>query len=188
MSYLRIVTVLLIFTATSTLACRCLFSDIYSSIKIHPDVISGIVGNKISQDAYTSKWNLKVMNTWKGCLNRTAPVVLKSPASSAACGFEFVKGTNYFLAGSLDATGELTVYSCGLPRPMNQMNSRQISFLNNQFNECTGKCATGSVSPCAVHPCSVSNCSVPDSICEDNYCNGCHAWWWKDQYYPACIE
>jgi len=184
-------TAMMLLPAPDAHACSCFPPDLTQQLNTADNVFRArIRGNGIVWKNY--RWyRARVQRVYQGCLERGDRVLLRTSASSAACGMQLQKNTTYLVTGgdggAFYGTSMVTFGSCGFTKAWSSVTQEQTTLLNGQYNCCEGKCgcADGSMPvQCFADPCAMSSC--PHGTCTANYCGGCHAEYTLDSGYGVC--
>jgi hypothetical protein len=166
-------------TASSAAACSCVAPSVESSYHAASDVVYVDVRRSFTTSS-TRYYVGYVADTFKGCLRTGQRVILKTPVSSATCG-SVLGFERYLINGHPDGgflgTPVLAISLCSYDRPVAELTTHDLTFLNGRTVCCGGECSCADGSQpvqCLVDPCSVAPpCDA--GKCVANYCGGCNA-------------
>jgi len=120
-------------------ACSCIPPTVQSSFENNDTVIVGKIGRS-SVSRGERYYSVQVRYTFKGCTNDARWVIVKSAASSAACGTDFRVGENYLIMGNaVPSSSGMPIIStnlCQYNRRARSLSRRDWGFLKRNHEEC----------------------------------------------------
>lgn len=165
---------------SSAAACSCVAPTVESSYNSSTDVATIDIRRQFVIGS-TRYYQGRVQRTFKGCLQPSAVVFLRTPVSSATCGALLALQQPYLIngndAGTFLGVPMLSISLCSYNIQVSALTDHDRAFLEGRTVCCGDACTCADGTQpvnCFADPCSVAP-ACAEGKCVANYCGGCNA-------------